>query len=107
MIYTEVVIKLLAFLYFIGISVIENGNYTIGENVSLSCTTDLGVDVEWIWYRHRNETSVVTSSGDSAVLELSPITASLHGSIYTCRAISTYSIQERRIKVEVQGSYCI
>lgn len=90
---------------FLGISVTESDHYIIGENVSLNCTTDLGVELEWVWYGRNNGTAVVTSSGNPVVLELSPVTASMHGTIYGCRAISTYGVPGKAVTVEVQGSH--
>ncbi len=82
--------------------------------------------IEWIWHYSNGTETPVTSSGSgsgtlvpsvdswsetlvttfgsgSAVLELHPVTVSMHGTTLTCKANGTYGVQESSIAVSVSG----
>lgn len=80
-------------------------NLTAGENVSLNCSTDIDEDrsmIEWI-RRHPGNTTLVTSTGGGAVLNLIPVIPSMHEVTYTCKSTSIYGVQRRNVTVQVEG----
>ncbi len=73
---------------------------TVGENSTISCISDLSVQrVEWVF----SGGVIVTSSGQQADLTFLPVQEFLHNREYTCRAVTAYGTQERRITITVQG----
>jgi len=75
---------------------------TVGDIVSINCSTDLDVTtIEWI----RDGTTVTSSRSHSLTLLLDPVSADHHNTQYTCRANNSYgySIQEEKIDVTVQS----
>jgi len=75
---------------------------TVGDIVSINCSTDLDVTtIEWI----RDGTTVTSSRSHSLTLLLDPVSADHHNAQYTCRANNSYgySIQEEKIDITVQS----
>ncbi len=116
----------------VGIIISGSQDFTAGNDLTLTCITDIDVSrstVEWIWHRGSyngtlfssgsgsgtllpsldswSETLVTTFGSGSAVLELHPVTVSMHGMILTCKATGTYGIQERSIAVTIDGKFCV
>ncbi len=84
-------------------------NFTVGNNVSLTCTTDIDAfrsTIEWIWHHNDGTETLVTSVGNqSAVLELRPVTVSMVGTSFICKANGTYGTQENSNPFIVQGKW--
>ena len=75
---------------------------TVGDTVSIVCSTDLDVTtIEWI----RDEITVASSTSQSVTLLLDPVSADHHNTQYTC-TVSTSSedgMQEDTVDVTVQS----
>ena len=88
----------------IGISIRKSGSIlTVGENASLTCTSDLSISsIEWL-----HNFQVVNSSSSLPELELNfnPVNDSIHGNEYTCRVTSPYGVQEQTVQLVVQSKY--
>ena len=73
---------------------------TIGDTVSIVCSTDLYVTtIEWI----RDGITVVNSSSQPLTLLLDPVSADHHNTQYTCRVTSLFGIQEETIDITVRS----
>ncbi len=82
------------------------GNPTIGEEITLTCTTDLDLSettIEWYEQRPTSMRTLVTSVGEAATLNLGVATVDKHGSQYTCRATGPYGVQERNVTIDIQS----
>ncbi len=93
----------------LGLTISGSRTFVAGNNLTLTCTTDIDVStstIEWIWhYSNGTETLVTTFGSGSAILELHPVTVSMHGTTLTCKATGTYGVQERSIAVSVNGKW--
>ena len=77
---------------------------TVGENVTISCLSDLTVqNVEWVF----NGGVVESSNSPQADLRFSPVQEFLHNRVYTCRAVTLYGTLERRITISVYSKSII
>lgn len=75
-------------------------NITVGENTTISCLSDLAVlRVEWTL----NADVITSSNGQQADLSFSPVQEYLHNREYSCRAVASYGILERRITISVHS----
>ena len=75
---------------------------TIGDTVSIVCSTDLDVEtIEWI----RDGVSVDNSSSWSLTLLLDPVSSDHHNTQYTCRVTSPYGVEEKTVNITVQGRF--
>lgn len=74
--------------------------YTVGENATLTCSSDLSITSTKLLHNFQ----VVGSSSSSELQTLfNPVNDSLHGNEYTCRSISSYGIQEQTIQIIAQS----
>ena len=84
-------------------------NITIGENVTISCFSDLNVQrLEWVF----GNVVVTNSSSKQVDLTFNPVLEYLHNREYICRGVTSYGTLERRITVTVhsefnKANYCI
>ena len=76
--------------------------FTVGDNASLNCSTDLDVvSIEWLY----NYQVISTSSADNALqLVFNPVNDSIHSREYTCRITSPYGVQEQTVQAFVEGN---
>jgi len=73
---------------------------TVGDNATLTCSSDLDVNmVEWLY----NGQVVVSSSGPQADLMFTPVNDSIHNTQYICRVTSPYGVQEYSSSISVTG----
>ncbi len=84
-----------------------DGNQTIGEHITFTCTTDLELNIETTikWFEHipSGIRTLVTSIGEAATLNLGVATVDKHGSQYTCRATGPFGVQERNVTIDIQS----
>lgn len=89
-------------IYCTGIWFIGNATVTVGENVTISCFSDLTVQrVEWVF----NDDVIATSNSQQADLTFIPVSEFYHNREYTCRAVTSYGTLERRITIAVYRKY--
>ncbi len=95
----------------LGLTITGSRTFTVGNNLALTCTTDIYIStttIEWIWRcSNGTETLVTTFGSGSAVLELHPVTVSMHETTLTCKATGTYGSEERSIAVSVNGKWSV
>jgi len=73
---------------------------TISDTVSIMCSTDLDVTtIKWI----RDGITVASSSNQSLILLLDPVSADHHNSQYRCRVTTPYGTLEKTINITVQS----
>ncbi len=93
----------------LGLTISGGRTFIAGNNLTLTCTTDVYVSttmIEWIWqYSDGSKTLVTTFGSGSAVLELHPVIESMHGTTLTCKATGNFLAQESSIAVFVEGNY--
>lgn len=89
---------------FTGIGVSEHGIFGLGSTVTITCTSDFGVNsIEWL----RNNQVISTSEGSQGNLSIASVQEIHHGRQYTCRAIASFGVQQRNITVQVEGKLTI
>ena len=87
-------------MIYIGVEVSEHGAFAIGSRVSISCSSDFGVQsVDWL----HNGQVVSSAEGSMGELTIQTVTESDHGSQYTCRTNAQFGTQERNISIQVEG----
>ena len=74
---------------------------TVGDTVSIVCSTDLDVTtIDWI----TDGITMSNSSSQSLTLVLDPVSNDHHNR-YTCRVTSPYGVQEEIVDITVQSKH--
>ena len=86
-----------------GLMTIGNTIVRVGQNATITCTSDLNVQtVEWMF----NDDVVASSSSQEVDLTFSPVVDYLHNREYICRTATSYGTLERRVTITVE-SKCV
>ncbi len=92
----------------LGLTISGGCTFIAGNNLTLTCTTDVYVStttIEWIWHHSNGSKTLVTTFGSgSAVLELHPVTVSMQGTTLTCKATGNFLAHKSSIAVFVEGN---
>ena len=84
-----------------GIQVSEHGVFSLGSAVSITCSSDFGVQsIDWL---HGKEV-ISTTMGSQGELRIESVSESDHGQQYTCRATTSFGVQEHNITIQVEGT---
>ena len=89
----------------IGFTITED-KLVYGQEGNISCTTDVALSqstVQWLEIYEWGTTTLVTSTGEAAILHLGPVTLDMHGAQYMCRITGPYGVQERLIVADIQS----
>ena len=85
-----------------GLTFIGSTNVRVGQNATISCTSDLHVQsVSWML----NNNVVETSNSQQVDLIFGPVVDYLHNREYTCRAITSYGVLERTVTLTVESKF--
>lgn len=92
-----------SFLLSSGLTIQRSSNvFTVGENASLTCSSDISVILtEWLY----NFQVVVSSTSSTLQLIFNPVNDTVHGNEYSCRTTSPYGIQEQVVQLIVQSKF--
>jgi len=87
---------------FLGLQISgHGGQVNVGESVTLSCSFDLElVSLEWV----HNNSIILSSAAPQINLTLSPVNDSIHNRQYSCRAVTSYGVQEQNVTILVKGT---
>ena len=89
-------------------TVTTSGNNTGGETYSLECSVNGGHSAQFQWFNESEtdvtgqESTVITSSPSSSILEFSPLHQS-HGGTYTCSANVSGTIVSKSVELSAKG----
>ena len=88
---------------FAGIRVSEFGTYSLSDRVSITCSSDLGVNsVQWLY---NNEVIATSGNSESQVeLRIDQVSDSIHNRQYTCQTLSPFGIQEHTVNILVEST---
>ena len=88
-------------IIIIGITISEHGEFALGEEVSITCSSDFGVSsIDW-W---RGNQLLSSSPGSEGVLNIQAVGENDHGSQYNCRANAPFGVQQHAIVINVEGT---
>ena len=91
-------------ILILGLIFAGNTNVRVGQNATISCISDLSVQsMQWVF----NDDVVETSNSQQVDLTFSPVFDYLHNREYSCRAITTYGMLERRIIITIESKYVL
>ena len=80
----------------------EHGAFALGSGVSITCSSDFGIQsVHWL----HNGQVVSSTEGSEGELSIQTVTENNHGSQYTCRTNAPFGAQEHSITIQVEGRY--
>ena len=77
--------------------------YSIGDSVSITCSTDLKVE-RIVWLNADGQEVSIATGAASLTLNFNSVTQSLIDAEFTCRAESELGTQTMAIVLEVEGS---
>ena len=87
-------------MFCIGIRVSEHGIFSLGSEVSVTCSSDFGVtSIDWL----QGGQVISTNRSSEGRLQIQSVMESDHGSQYICVATAPFGVQEHSITVQVEG----
>ena len=79
----------------------EHGTFSLGSEVSITCSSDFGVQsIDWL----HNGQVVSSTEGSEGELSIQSVTENDHGSQYTCRSNAPFGAQEHSVSIHIEGT---
>ena len=78
----------------------EHGAFALGSDVSITCSSDFGVQsIDWL----HNGQVLSSTEGFEGELSIQSVTENDHSDQYTCRSNALFGAQEHNITIQVEG----
>ena len=78
----------------------EHGAFALGSEVSITCSSDFGVQsIDWL----HNGQILSSTEGSEGELSIQSVTENDHSDQYTCRSNALFGAQEHNITIQVEG----